>query len=225
MRYNIFNQIHKALRAMLYDTALVLQQTHFANPDESESALEKIKVVLDQFDKHAKHEDDFVLPAIAHYEPSLVDAFEQEHVEDHTLAENLRNQVKSFELITEDQKKMLAGRDILHAFIAFMTFNLNHMGREETVLNQRLWRYYTDPELILLSQKILASLPAEEVALSSTWMMRGLSNSEITTWLKAVQTNAPEPVFNHLFYTAEKELSHSRFRKILEDLTEGVMIA
>ena len=82
-RFNIFNQIHKALRALLYDTALTLQQTYFGNPDEVETALEKLRLILDIFDKHADHEDQFVLPAIQAYEPSLVDAFEKEHVEDH----------------------------------------------------------------------------------------------------------------------------------------------
>jgi hemerythrin-like domain-containing protein len=39
------------------------------------------------------------------------------------------------------------------------------------------------------------------------------------------EKNAPEPVFNNLFTAAEKELPNPRFRKILEGLTEGVMLA
>ncbi|MGZ8518493.1 MAG: hypothetical protein ACXWWD_14145, partial [Chitinophagaceae bacterium] len=78
-RFNIFNQIHKALRAMLYDTSLALQQTHFADAEESETALEKVGMAVDVFDKHAAHEDNFILQAIQQYEPSLADAFEQEH--------------------------------------------------------------------------------------------------------------------------------------------------
>ena len=38
-RFNIFNQIHKALRAMLYDTSLTLQQTYFGDAEEAETAL------------------------------------------------------------------------------------------------------------------------------------------------------------------------------------------
>ncbi len=55
-------------------------------------------------------------------------------------------------------------------------------------------------------------------------MMRGLSNTEISGWLKAVEKNAPEIVFNNLFSIAEKELPHDRFRKVLENLTEGTMV-
>ena len=39
-RYNGFTIIHKALRAMLYDSALTLQQTYFAD-DKAEVALQK----------------------------------------------------------------------------------------------------------------------------------------------------------------------------------------
>lgn len=224
-RYNIFNQIHKALRALLYDTALTLQQTSFGNADEAEAALEKVKQVLAVFDKHAACEDSNILPAIQQYEPSLTDAFEQEHVQDHVLAEKLADLVAGFEKQTLAEDRLSIGHTILHSFIAFMTFNLDHMAKEETVLNERLWRYYSDAEIMALNQKIVASIPADESAFASAWMMKGMSNSEITAWLKAVQENAPESVFSNLFHIAEKELPLSRFRKILEDLTEGAMVA
>jgi hypothetical protein len=225
MRYNIFNQIHKALRALLYDTALTLQQTHFANPDESEPALTKVRSVLDAFDKHAEHEDNFVLPAIQHFEPSIVDAFEQEHVEDHALAEELRALLNTFDNENNSGKKAELGYNTMHTFIAFMTFNLEHMAKEEVVLNDRLWRYYSDAEIIVLNQKIVAAISPEEMEFTATWMMKGMSNAEITGWLKGVQKNAPEFVFSMLFTIAEKELPYNRFRKILEDLTEGAMVA
>jgi hypothetical protein len=225
MRFNIFNQIHKALRALLYDTALTLQQTNFANPDETELALAKVDLVLEVFDKHANHEDEFVLPAIRQFEPSLVDVFEQEHTEDHALAQDLRALLIDFTNEQTMEGRLGAGIIILHSFIAFMTFNLGHMAKEESVLNSRLWRYYSDAEIIGLNQKIVAAIPPGEIQLTSAWMMKGMNNMEITIWLKTVQKNAPEAVFSMLFAIAEKELPYQRFRKILEDLTEGAMVA
>lgn len=225
MRYNIFNQIHKALRALLYDTALGLQRTTFTNSAETEMILQRLRSVLEMFDKHADHEDNFILPAIAKFEPSLVDAFEQEHDEDHKLAEDLRNLTGSFQQMQTAEEQVKAGEQILHSFIAFMNFNLAHMQKEETVLNERLWKYYSDIEIIEIDNRIVASLPVEEMNFASTWMMQGLNNTEITRWLKEVQTAAPEFVFTSLFSIAEKELPADRFRSILENLTEGAMIA
>jgi hypothetical protein len=80
-------------------------------------------------------------------------------------------------------------------------------------------------EIMAINQKIVASIPPAEMEFTAAWMIKGMSNTEITGWLKVVQKTAPEAVFSMLFSIAEKELPHSRFRRVLEDLTEGAMIA
>lgn len=224
-RFNIFNQIHKGLRAMLYDTALTLQQTNFTDPEEAEVAMGKVRAAVNLFDAHAAHEDHFVLPAIQQYEPSLVDAFEQEHVEDHVLSEKLRGLLTVYSYAIKPEVKLETGQSITRAFIEFMIFNLEHMAKEESVLNKVLWRYYTDDEIRSINQRIVAAIPQQELAVSTAWMLRGLSNDEISGWLKAVEKTAPAPVFSGLFNAAEKELPNDRFRRVIENLTEGTMVA
>lgn len=210
---------------MLYDTSLTIQQTYFADAEETETALEKVRATVDIFDEHAAHEDHFVLPAIRQYEPSVVDAFEQEHEKDHALSERLRGLLTVYNHAIKTEVKIETGQAINQAFIEFMIFNLEHMAKEETVLNKILWRYYSDAEIIAINQRIVASIPPEEMAVTSAWMMRGMSNTEISGWLKAVEKNAPEQLFTRLFSIAEKELPNDRFRKVLENLTEGTMVA
>jgi hypothetical protein len=224
-RFNIFNQVHKALRAMLYDTSLTLQQTFFGDTEDAETALEKVRIAVDVFDKHAAHEDHFVLPAIRQYEPSLVDAFEQEHEKDHELAARLRGWISVYHHAIKMEVKKETGHAIHTAFVEFMIFNLEHMAKEETVLNKVLWRYYSDAEIMAINRQIIASVSPEEMGAMSGWMMRGMSNHEISGWLKAVEKNAPEPVFTQLFGMAERELPDDRFRKVLENLAEGTMVA
>ncbi len=225
MRFNIFNQVHKGLRALLYDTALSLQQTDFSNAEEAEPALHKIRKTLDAFESHAYIEDSYVLPAIQQYEPALVDAFEGEHIKDHELGEKVIVLVNNLEQENSAQVQTAKAVELLHAFNAFLSFNIDHMSREETVLNERLWRYYSDAEIIAINHRILENVKPADLAFYSAWMMKGLSNTEITCWLKEVQRNAPDYVFANLFSIAEKELPQTRFRKILEDLTEGAMVA
>ena len=106
-----------------------------------------------------------------------------------------------------------------------MVFNLEHMAKEEDVLNKILWRYYTDPELMAITRQIINEVPADYLGQYNKWMMRGLNNGEIAKWLKGAERNAPEVVFQSLFATAEKELPEKRFREVLEGLTEGMMVA
>lgn len=224
-RFNIFNQIHKALRVLLYDTAGLIGRTDFEDADQYDVVAKRVREVTAAFDKHAHHEDTLLLPMIERYEPSVVNAFEQEHVADHDLSRRLNDSLIALDLAIAPAAKKDLGIALMHSFIDFMVFNLQHMHKEETVLNTILWRYYSDSDLLNANKKIVSSVPPQEMEFSSQWMMRALSNIEITTWLRNVERSVPEQVFRPLFATAEKELEGVRFRKILEGLSEGVMIA
>ena len=224
-RYNMFNQIHKGLRALLYDTALQLQHTDFWNVEDAGQTIERLEEVIQLFEKHAYSEDTHVFPAVEKFEPSIADVFEKEHVKDHILGLLLDESIKLYRNADVITDKADAGRQIQSAFMKFMVFNLEHMAKEEDVINRILWRYYSDAELHEITQRIIANVPPDMMGLYSRWMMRGLNNAEITTWLKEVEKNAPEPVFQFLFVTAERELPGIRFRQVLEGLTEGAMLA
>ena len=224
MRVNIFNQIHKGLRALLYETSLLLQQTDFFHEEDMKAAVERVTLVADLFDDHAHHEDEFILPAIQEYEPSIVDAFEQEHETDGRLTRALKDSLTAVQMASPLVRTEMAN-ELTKTFVHFMVFNLEHMSKEENILNKILWRYYSDDEILAIQKKILASLSPWSAATGSRWMMRGLNNPEIVRWLRSVEESAPESVFQNLFATAEKELPEHRFRRVLETLTEGVMTA
>jgi Hemerythrin HHE cation binding domain len=224
-RYNIFNQIHKGLRALLYETIIKLQQTDFTDAEDADEAVQQVKIILDLFDEHAHTEDTFILPAIVEYEPSVVDVFAQEHVKDLALSNKLNGLLQAFSLTISPDAKREIGTAISNAVFEFMLFNLEHMKKEEDVLNKLLWRYYTDEVLHGITMKIVAHVSADTMPLYNKWMMRGLSNTEIIGWLKQVKNNAPEFVFNSYVDLATNELSENRWQKVQEQLTEGAMLA
>jgi iron-sulfur cluster repair protein YtfE (RIC family) len=224
-RYNIFKQIHKGMRALLYETALHIQHADFWDVEEGDAAVERVEEVVRLFEKHAHSEDTYGFPAIEKYEPSVADAFEQEHVKDHQLGEELISALERYKNADVIVEKAEAGKAIYSSFVKFMVFNLEHMAKEEEILNPIYWRYYTDADLMAITQQIIANISPELMARFSKWMMRGLSNAEISAWLRQVERNAPEVVFKSLFTIAERELPEKRFRLVLEGLTEGAMVA
>ena len=224
-RYNPFNLIHKALRAMLYDAALTVQQTNFAEEGEAITALEKIEDVLFLFENHAHHEDSFVLPAVEVYEPKLVKEFEEEHEEDLRLSNRMKNLLIIYRNTYFTEEKIVCGSAISKSFVEFMVFNLEHMAKEEMVLTQALWEHYTDEQILSLNQKIVASIPQEEMAIASKWMLRGINNNEAINWLKTIKQNAPEFVINSLMSIAEKELPAHRFNIIEEAIACSTVTA
>lgn len=224
-RYNIFFPIHKGLRAMLYETAIQLQQTSFTNAEEAAEAIDQVKTVVRSFESHAQKEDSFVFPAIAAYEPSVVATFEQEHVEDHELGESLEKWLTAFNYAVAGSAKETIGEELTKAYTRFMVFNLRHMAKEEQVISPILWRYYSDSELHNITLQIMKAVPQNEMAFFSRWMVRGLNNSEILYWLKGVKNTAPRPVFLSLLSIAEKELQPNRWNIVQDSLTEGAMVA
>ena len=92
-----------------------------------------------------------------------------------------------------------------------MVFNLEHMSKEETVLNEILWRYYTDAEIESISNRIVRSLRHDEATVTTAWMMRGLSNTEISNWLKTVETTAPGTGVCAAFQHCRKRIAAGSF--------------
>jgi Hemerythrin HHE cation binding domain len=223
-RYNIFYQVHKGLRVMLYETATLIQQSDFVNAAEAAEALNQTEDVLNLFDKHANTEDILVFSSIQPYEPAVVDELEKEHMKDHELGQRLRGLITAFEKTVSVESKMEVAAAINKSFVEFMVFNLEHMAKEENIINKALWKHYTDEQLHMITQKIVGSMPPEAMAMFSKWMMRGLSNDEISGWLKEVKNNAPDFVFNGLMETAANELADSRWIQVQENLTEGAMV-
>jgi hypothetical protein len=222
-RFNIFNQIHKGLRALLFDTSLCLQQTDFTNEVEAEEALNKVREAVLLFDEHAGKEDHFVLPAIAAFEPSVVDCFEKEHEKDMALSNALTAAVETFFLLTTDIEREAAGRELMLSFTAFTVFNLEHMAKEEDLINTLLWRYYSDEEIQKIQHQIVMATTPWLNDFYSKWMLRGINTTEAARWLQTVQATAPAVVFDTLYSKAETELPKHRFLKVASALTEGVL--
>ena len=224
-RYNIFYQVHKGLRALLFETGIYLQQADFTREEEVAKVVEKAKEVAHVFDKHAHTEDSLVFPAIGAYEPSVVDAFKSEHQEDLKLAALLKNNLDVLIRADNDDDRTESGKSLNILFAEFTAFNLRHMAKEESVLNRLLWRYYSDEELIRLTQKIVSNQKPEDLARMNKWMLRGLNNNEIVMWLRNVKNNAPDFVFNALITLANQEMGERRWGLVQEQLTEGLLLA
>jgi hypothetical protein len=98
-----------------------------------------------------------------------------------------------------------------------MVFNLEHMAREEDLINKALWRHYKDDQLHAISAKIVADAPAAEMAIVARLMIKGMNGTEIREWLKEVEKQAPPAAVKALCDFAEKELPIGRMKKIRQE--------
>jgi hypothetical protein len=224
IRFNPFGQIHKGLRALLYHTALSLQHTDFTSDDETNDAVTKVKEVIHLFESHAHIEDTRVFPLLNETAPHLVTEFEQQHVRDHELGQQLEQALEAVQAAHPGIGKIKAGFLLQIAFTEFTAFNLSHMNQEETIVKEALWKHFTDGELIGLSHSIVASLPPEKNARYSFWMLKGMSMTEMVEWYKDIKAHAPSFVFEQMLQLAQSALSESKYQALQASL-EPVALA
>jgi len=224
-RYNIFQLIHKGLRAALYQTALCLQQTDFTADDEKEEALNRVKEVNMLFEVLAQKEKAFILPAVQEHEPSVVFSLQVEHSTYNQLGKNLRDGIIKVEAAKSILEKIVSGRELTEAFIQFMVNHLTHMSKEETIINNIFWKYYSDNDIKQIWQRISQHTPPWIQEFYTTWMMRGINNMEAVNWMKAIERVMPPIVFESILQKAEQELPEQRFQKVTSSLSEGQQVA
>jgi len=216
-RYNTFNNVHKGMRALLYNTAMCIQHTDFGT-DEANTTIEKVLEVVELFNSHAHHEDTHVLPMIDSHNPQLVEEFESEHVVDHRLSQSLADHCQAWLNAATEGERIMCGQALFYAFNEFVAFNLYHMNKEENVLLLNLWQHYTDGELLASEKVLIASVPPDIRMKVTGWMMRGISDNEVVQWLKGAKLGAPAEVFNALAAAAQQNIAPNRWQKIAEAL-------
>ena len=223
-RYNIFNQVHKGLKAFLYDTAMRVQQTDFTIAAEAVQTVEKIGEALYYFSQHALHVERFLFPFITPYNPALINTFKQQYQSEIVQAQQLKGVMNVYEHAVCTEEKALAGKAIHKAFTSFLVAHLDCMAKEDSLLNPLLWRYYNDIELLGLEKDIVSRLSPKDLAALSKWSIRGMNNQEIIDWLRAIEKTSIAAIFSTFFNSAAKELPENRWQQIQEALAEGTLV-
>jgi hypothetical protein len=218
LRYNSFNQVHKGLRVLLYETAINIQQTDMSEAAAAAPVIQQMEEVLFLFESHAHGEDHYFNEPLEKTNPEVATLFEKEHLEDHRLANVLSDLIVSYKEAATPAARAEKGKLLFYAFNEFIAFNLYHMNKEEIELNAALWARYTDLEIKSIEQTLVQNIPPQKMAQYAKWMIRGINDNELIHWLDEVRRFAPPPVFEMLISIAEVELSQQRFAKINDRL-------
>lgn len=209
---------------MLYDTALLIQKADFASPG-AQPVMAQLEELLSYFESHAHHEDHHILPAIQKFDAALVDDFEQQHVEDHRLGAELNRLIRNWKGEPRGDEMRAIGAQLFYTFNEFIAFNLYHMNKEEDLLNAVLWKNYSDPELMQITQRIVADIKPEILLAQSRWMMRSINHQERVAWLSGLKASAPAPVLALFTRMAQDELTLAEWMELKTQVFEDAVMA
>lgn len=224
-QYNIFRQVHRIGRVMLYETAISLQLTHFRSQAEAESIAGKVNAIVLLTEDYLAKEEAFLLPAIAEYEPSVADMFRQELKACTAMLEALSLTAEETISATGYEQRTEAGLRLEIIYTQFLRTQLRLMASKEKTLNPILTRYYPAEFLRTIQEELIQHDDCQASLIQVAWIIKTLEEKELVAWLKAVEKKASSQCMQLVLSAAEEQMDAHRFDRLSGALTEGALVA
>jgi hemerythrin-like domain-containing protein len=194
-RFDLFTSIHKALRAMIYETGGLLQTADFADDRAAARAAAALDPVLAQMQHHHDLEEEYVFPRVRPYEEEMIDALQAQHEQVERLlgiAAVAVDEADSADSIA----RVAAGVDLNRRYNELTALFLEHLSHEEATLLPATWRHFDDAQLVAIQGAIIAAQQPEDLMQSLQWMFRGLNRPELVEILGAAKATMPPPALD-----------------------------
>lgn len=176
-RHDLFHDAHKAIRRVLFETALDLAVTDLAEGGGLARAARRLRQAAQLLDEHAAQEDGVVLPALAAAAPELAADLRVDHAKADGLQREVMALLARLEAATERERAAL-GRRLEDRFGRLIAALLVHLAHEESDVNRVLWARYDDAALAEMRSRMDALLEPERRREWSALVLSALSPSE-----------------------------------------------
>jgi iron-sulfur cluster repair protein YtfE (RIC family) len=159
-RPDIAVTIHKAVRKVLFDHAMLLARVDYRSVDAAREAHDETVKALRALREHADHEDEIVFPVLAADDAPLATEAVRQHEE---LESQMRDieQLSSLSIVATHGERPGVGHRLRAVFNDFVAAQLVHLSFEEQVVMAVLWKHHTDEELLAMHVRIRALTPPD----------------------------------------------------------------
>ena len=216
-RFDIYRQIHKAMRACMCDAMTAAGRADPMDDGERDQLLTQVRGMLEFARGHLEKEEQFVHPAMESRAPGSSRQTAHDHLGHAHAFADLEQSLVALERGAAGEKPGAA--HILYAKLAhFAAENILHMQVEETANNEVLWRTHSDEELEALERAIVASLSPQERAYAAQWMLPFANPQERAQLLGVMRPAMPPEAFGGLLRMLETRLSQAHWHKLVAAL-------
>jgi hypothetical protein len=216
-RFDMYSGIHKALRALMADTLLAVGRMDCDDALERASVTERVLQLLEFCASHLQHENAFVHAAMEERAPGASEAIAHEH-EQHLRHVAYLGDVVAVVRGCPGEQRPQAVQALYRELALFIADNFQHMNVEETAHNAVLWSRYTDAELVAIHDRLVASIPPEEMMFTARWLVPFMNPAERAMMLADIQAKAPAPAFQAILDTVQPHLSQQEWAKLVRAL-------
>jgi hypothetical protein len=217
-RPDLFAQIHKGIRALLYSLGSDVQKTDCTDPAAAARLCARLDHDFAMLGEHAAHEDAVVFPVLAECAPGVALALEAQHGELHRAEDAARDAVAALLASQTESERRASGIAIMRAVHMLIGRQLFHMNEEETTAMPVLHQHFTDEELAGLHASILARISPERQREWNELMFSAMHDTEVTGMLSSISSTAQPQVRTMMFDLAAAAVGMERWRRIQERL-------
>jgi hypothetical protein len=204
-RLDLFSNVHKGLRAALFETAALVARTDFASDGEAAVAAARCATTLRFLDEHTDHEDAVVMPELQALSPELHAALQSDHARTTGLERELGQLIERLERASVTERVSL-GRRIHDRVWTLAAEHVRHMQREEQDAMRMLWAHRNDDELRAIHGRILARIAPPRTADWLALMLPAMSLSERAAVIGELRAKLPANVLGALLAPARAAL-------------------
>jgi hypothetical protein len=194
-RFDLFTSIHKALRAMIYDTGSALQTADFADEAGARRAFEAVQPALGQMQHHHDLEEVHVFPMVRPFEAEMIDDLQAQHDQVERLLGVAADAAEETDS-TDAAARVGAGVDLNRRYNELTALFLEHLAHEEATLLPATWRHFDDAQLVAVQGAIMGAQRPEDLMQTLRWMFKGLNRPELVEILGAAKATMPPPALD-----------------------------
>lgn len=194
-RFDIYSNIHKALRAWFADTLVKAGNFDWTDDDDVDAVVNDIRGLMAMCRSHLAKENAYVHPAMENRRPGSSGMISGEHLEHECDIAALESQAMTLRALPVALREQRA-KHLYHDLSLFIAHNLVHMHHEETVHNRVLWETHDDDEIRAIEHAIVSSLaPEQAMPLLTRWMLPAMASEERIRMLLGIRADAPPHVY------------------------------
>ncbi len=209
-RVDLYNTVHKGLRALLCETLVCVGATDPDNERSWRAAKSQALDLVSLCEQHLRDEDAFIEAAMAERIAHHAGETHADHAHHLEAMTRIRAAIALVD-VRAGAERASALRELYLELSSFVADNLEHMRREETENNALLWAHFNDDELLAILRALLAVIPPEARHAFHRCMLPAMHHGERVEMLGAMRAGAPAAAFEGALAIARERLSPQDF--------------
>lgn len=220
-RLDVYRDIHKAVRAELFEGARRLGRADWRDQAEVEALQARVGRLIVELRDHVRHEEEHMHPLIERRVPGAVGVLRADHEQQEAFLDEFEAFAERvFAMEPGDPMRARAGLEVYRALSRFIAVYLPHLEHEETTITRALWELSTNEELAETYGRLVGTMPREELIGSLEIMLPAINPHERVELLGGIRAGMPD-FYDEAAAVAQRVLSEDEWSALQGALAGG----